>query len=116
MYNVVSSLIIVPPDFSSTLMRYTKQGLRVIAAATKSLSPKVQWKEADEMVRADLEEKAEFLGLIVMQNSVKEETFPAIKELHEADIVTVMVTGKQICNPINQINKTKYVELNFKIS
>ena len=74
-------------------MRYTKQGLRVIAAATKSLSPKVQWKEADEMARTDLEEKAEFLGLIVMQNSVKEETFPAIKELHDADIVTVMVTG-----------------------
>ena len=38
----------------------------MIAAATKSLSPKIQWKEADDMSRADLEEKAEFLGLIVM--------------------------------------------------
>lgn len=77
-------------------MRYTKQGLRVIAAATKSLSPKVQWKEADDMARIDLEEKAEFLGLIVMQNSIKEETFGAIKELHDADIVTVMVTGNNV--------------------
>ena len=75
-------------------MRYTKQGLRVIAAATKSLPPKIQWKEADEMSRGDLEEKSEFLGLIVMQNSIKEETFPAIKALHDADIITVMVTGK----------------------
>lgn len=47
------------------------------------------------MSRADLEEKAEFLGLIVMQNSVKEQTFGAIKALHDADIVTVMVTGKK---------------------
>ena len=28
-----------------------------------------------------------------MQNSVKEETYGAIKELHDADINTVMVTG-----------------------
>ena len=58
------------------------------------MSPKVQWKEVDEMVRGDLEEKAEFLGLIIMQNSVKVETFPAIKALHDADINTVMVTGR----------------------
>ena len=87
-------------------MRYTKQGLRVIAAATKSLPPKVQWKEADEMARADLEEKAEFLGLIVMQNSIKEETYPAIKELHDADIITVMVTGK-ICTSVKSLKLCK---------
>ena len=87
-------------------MRYTKQGLRVIAAATKSLPQKVQWKEADEMARADLEEKAEFLGLIVMQNSIKEETYPAIKELHDADIITVMVTGK-ICTSVKSLKLCK---------
>ena len=87
-------IIAVPVDFSSTLHWYTKQGLRVIAAATKTLSPKMQWKEVDLMARGDLEEKAEFLGLIVMQNSVKVETFPAIKALHDADINTVMVTGR----------------------
>ena len=84
------------------MKRYTTQGLRVIAAATKSLSPKVQWKEADDMSRADLEEKAEFLGLIVMQNSVKEQTFGAIKALHDADIVTVMVTGKIIISILSR--------------
>ena len=48
------------------------------------------------MARGELEEKAEFLGLIIMQNSVKEETYPAIKALHDADINTVMVTGRTI--------------------
>ena len=93
----------------------------MIAAATKSLPQKVQWKEADEMARADLEEKAEFLGLIVMQNSIKEETYPAIKELHDADIITVMVTGKFSISmktqdmvflvQIGMISKSKYLHI-----
>ena len=66
----------------------------MIAASKKSLAPNLKWKEIDEMVRGELEEKAEFLGLIIMQNSVKEETYPAIKALHDADINTVMVTGR----------------------
>ena len=32
--------------------------------------------------------------LYALRNSVKEETYGAIKELHDADINTVMVTGK----------------------
>ena len=54
-----------------------------------------------ETFRADLEEKSEFLGLIVMQNLVKEETYPAIKSLHDADINTVMVTGDNILTAIS---------------
>jgi magnesium-transporting ATPase (P-type) len=45
--------------------------------------------------RGEIEEKSEFLGLIVMQNLVKEETYPAIKSLHEAEINTVMVSTIQ---------------------
>ena len=65
----------------------------MIAAAYKSLNANTKWKEADDMPRLELEQKCEFLGLIIMQNSVKEETYGAIKELHDADINTVMVTG-----------------------
>ena len=83
----------VPADFAPTLMWYTKQGLRVIAAAYKPLNANSRWKEVDDMPRGELEQKAEFLGLIIMQNLVKEETYGAIKDLHDADINTVMVTG-----------------------
>ena len=41
------------------------------------------------------------MGLIVMQNLVKEETYPAIKALHDADINTVMVTGDNILTAIS---------------
>ena len=57
-----------------------------IAAATKSLNANARWREVDEMSRAELEEKCEFLGLIIMQNLVKKETYPAIEKLHDANI------------------------------
>ena len=81
----------IPTDFANVLQIYTKQGLRVIAAATKSLNANARWREVDEMSRSELEEKCEFLGLIVMQNLVKKETYPAIEKLHGADIESVMV-------------------------
>lgn len=90
----------VPVDFASTLHWYTRQGLRVLAAATKNLGNET-WKTVDDMSRSELEEKADFLGLIVMQNLVKDETYGAIKELHEADINTVMVTGDNILTAIS---------------
>jgi len=34
-----------------------------------------------------------FLGLIVFENKLKPETAPIVRELHDADIRIVMVTG-----------------------
>ena len=48
-----------------------------------------------------MEEGADFLGLIIMQNLVKKETYGAIAELHAADIVTLMVTGDNIQTAIS---------------
>lgn len=36
----------------------------------------------------------EFLGLIIMQNKLKAETAGVLKDLHRANIRTVMVTGE----------------------
>ena len=71
----------------------------MIAAAHKGLEPSLHWGDVDALSRSELEEKAEFLGLIIMQNLVKKETYGAIKELHAADVCTVMVTG----GPINMV-------------
>jgi len=53
------------------------------------------------MARSQLEEKSDFLGLIIMQNLVKQETYGAIRELQEAQIGTVMVTGDNILTAIS---------------
>ena len=91
----------IPNDFTSILQIYTMQGLRVIAAATKSLNANARWREVDEMSRGELEEKCDFLGLIIMQNLVKKETYGALQKLHDADIETVMVTGDNILTAIS---------------
>ena len=44
--------------------------------------------------RDSVECDLEFLGLLIMQNKLKPETIPAIDELNEAKIRTLMVTGK----------------------
>lgn len=36
----------------------------------------------------------EFLGLIIMQNKIKEETSGVLSQLRQANIRTLMVTGK----------------------
>ena len=61
----------------------------------------MKFSEVDELSRGQLEEGADFLGLIIMQNLVKKETYGAIKELHQADIVTLMVTGDNIQTAIS---------------
>jgi len=91
----------IPSEFTRLLQYYTKQGFRVIGAASKQLKPGLQWNEVDSLSRSELETDSEFLGLIIMQNLVKKETYGAIKELHDADINTVMVTGDNILTAIS---------------
>lgn len=61
----------------------------------------MKYSEVDELNRTQLEEGADFLGLIIMQNLVKKETYGALAELHKADIVTLMVTGDNIQTAIS---------------
>ena len=61
----------------------------------------MKFSEVDELSRPQLEEGADFLGLIIMQNLVKKETYGAIAELHAADICTLMVTGDNIQTAIS---------------
>ena len=61
----------------------------------------MKFSEVNELSRPQLEEGADFLGLIIMQNLVKKETYGAIAELHAADICTLMVTGDNIQTAIS---------------
>ena len=75
----------------------------------------MKFSEVDELSRTQLEEGADFLGLIIMQNLVKKETYGAITELHAADIVTLMVTGDNIQTAIRCFFDTKIFFFNEKI-
>ncbi|XP_063772481.1 probable cation-transporting ATPase 13A4 [Pseudophryne corroboree] len=95
----------VPVNFSNELELYTKQGFRVIGLAYKKLeindSIKVTTLKRDE-VESDLS----FLGLLVMENRLKLETRPVLKELFNARVRTVMITGDNLQTAVTVAKKS----------
>ncbi|XP_029309994.1 probable cation-transporting ATPase 13A3 isoform X2 [Cottoperca gobio] len=91
----------VPQSFTDTLETYTKQGFRVIALAHRQLESKLSWHKVQSLTRGLIETNMEFLGLIVMQNKIKEETAGVLRELRQANIRTLMVTGDNMLTAIS---------------
>ncbi|GAB0193585.1 probable cation-transporting ATPase 13A5 [Grus japonensis] len=81
----------VPANFLKELKTYTSQGFRVIALAHKVLN---LGKDVDvsNLEREEAESGLVFLGLLVMENRLKQETMPVLRELAAARIRSVMVT------------------------
>ncbi|XP_019114526.2 probable cation-transporting ATPase 13A3 isoform X2 [Larimichthys crocea] len=91
----------VPQSFTETLETYTRQGFRVIALAHRQLESKLSWHKVQNLSRDLIETNMEFLGLIIMQNKIKEETAGVLCELRQADIRTLMVTGDNMLTAIS---------------
>ncbi|XP_045143495.1 probable cation-transporting ATPase 13A5 [Echinops telfairi] len=85
----------VPNHFSQELRNYTMQGFRVIALAHKALKMG-RLSEVVNVTREEVESELTFLGLLIMENRLKKETKPVLKELSEAHIRTVMITGDNL--------------------
>ncbi|ROT85511.1 hypothetical protein C7M84_012527 [Penaeus vannamei] len=91
----------VPGITEAALEWYTRQGLRVVAVAGKSLQEGLEWEKVDLTPREVLEEGAMFLGLVLLQNKLKVETAPVLAALHQADITTVMITGDNLLTALS---------------
>ncbi|KAK5624237.1 hypothetical protein CRENBAI_000055 [Crenichthys baileyi] len=91
----------VPQSFTETLESYTRQGFRVIALAHRQLESKLSWHKVQTLSRDLIETNMEFLGLIIMQNKIKQETAGVLTELQRADIRTLMVTGDNMLTAIS---------------
>ncbi|XP_043926231.1 polyamine-transporting ATPase 13A3 [Protopterus annectens] len=91
----------VPSDFSEVLEDYTRQGFRVIALAHRKLESKLSWHKVQSVSRDVLEKNLNFLGLVILQNKLKEETPAVLEELRKANIRTVMVTGDNMLTAIS---------------
>uniref|UniRef100_G3TGK7 Cation-transporting ATPase n=1 Tax=Loxodonta africana TaxID=9785 RepID=G3TGK7_LOXAF len=85
----------VPKNFPQELRNYTMQGFRVIALAHKALKMGML-SEVANLARDEVESELTFLGLLIMENRLKKETKPVLKELSEARIRTVMITGDNL--------------------
>ena len=89
----------LPSNFTETLTLYTKMGLRVLAIAYKDLT--MPWHRISRIPRLEMESELHFLGLILMQNSLKPVTTSVIRELSTADIRVVMITGDNLLTAVN---------------
>ncbi|KAM7107798.1 polyamine-transporting ATPase 13A3 isoform 3-T6 [Ciconia maguari] len=91
----------VPVDFERVLEEYTKQGFRVIALAHRKLESKLTWHKVQTISRDAIESNMDFMGLIIMQNKLKQETPAVLEDLRKANIRTVMVTGDNMLTAIS---------------
>ncbi|XP_019699180.2 probable cation-transporting ATPase 13A3 isoform X2 [Harpegnathos saltator] len=85
----------VPQDIILVLKQYTTQGYRVIAMGRRATISQSNT-EISKLLRDTIERDLEFLGLVVMENRLKEPTTPVIAELREAHVRVVMITGDNI--------------------
>ena len=79
----------MPQNFKGILDFYAMSGKRVLACGVRILSG--DEKEILSLERNDIEQDFIFLGLLVMENSIKEESFGAVQILHKANLRTIMV-------------------------
>ena len=99
----------IPEDFHLQLKYYATQGYRVIGLAHGILPSNISWHKVQKLKRHQVEKDLTFLGLLIMQNTLKPETTPVIQELKNANIRTVMVTGDNLLTAISVARDCKMV-------
>ncbi|XP_074046718.1 putative cation-transporting ATPase 13A5 isoform X3 [Macrotis lagotis] len=105
----------VPSNFKKELKLYTMQGFRVIALAHKPLKAGKHPAETGTYTREEIESELTFLGLLIMENRLKKETKPVLKELSNARIRTVMITGDNLQTAITVAKNSEMIPQGHKV-
>ncbi|KAI4868368.1 hypothetical protein F4820DRAFT_138380 [Hypoxylon rubiginosum] len=100
-----------PGDYDELLSYYTHKGYRVIACATKHMK-KLSWVKSQKMKREEVERDLDFLGFIIFENKLKPTTAAVLKELTQANINSVMVTGDNILTAISVARNCGLIDKN----
>ena len=89
----------IPSNFESTLLKYSKNGFRVIGCAQKKI-PASSNLSFQRLSREFVESEMNFLGFLVFENKIKKQSPKAICQLSLANIKSLMVTGDNILTAI----------------
>ncbi|EGR27385.1 hypothetical protein IMG5_196550, partial [Ichthyophthirius multifiliis] len=89
----------IPDSFHNVLDFYATKGFRVLGFGVRTL--KLNYRQIQKVERDEIEKDLTFVGLIIMENKLKEITSQIINELQQANIRTIMVTGD---NPLTAIS------------
>jgi cation-transporting P-type ATPase 13A2 len=103
----------LPEDFDDLLGYYARHGQRVVACAYRRVPDEVD--ELMRIPRAQIEKDLHFLGFIVFENKLKEESPIAISELAAAQIRSIMVTGDNVLTAVNVARKCGIVDEDCKV-
>lgn len=91
----------IPSDYKEQLEYYTHRGYRVIACATKVYQGYTATQDVYALDRTTVENDLKFIGFIIFENKLKEQTAASIKKLTDANIRTVMCTGDNVLTAIS---------------
>ncbi|OGE80297.1 MAG: hypothetical protein A2660_01180 [Candidatus Doudnabacteria bacterium RIFCSPHIGHO2_01_FULL_45_18] len=85
---IFAKAVNVPGKLQNQMHTLAKQGLRVLAAASREFDHHPKYKNLQEIV-GDLN----LVGLVALEDPIRDEVIPAIKTTKRAGIRTVIVTG-----------------------
>lgn len=88
----------ITSDFENVLLKYSKNGFRVIGCAEKIVTKKSSCHTS--YTREEIESNMRFVGFLVFENRLKKQSPRAICQLALANIQTLMVTGDNILTSI----------------
>uniref|UniRef100_A0A0K0E871 Cation-transporting ATPase n=1 Tax=Strongyloides stercoralis TaxID=6248 RepID=A0A0K0E871_STRER len=89
----------IPSNYTDIVNHYAQHGYRLIAVAYRNLE--MSYSKAQKVPREEIECSLQMLGLIAMENRIKDQTLGVINQLNNAKIRTVMVTGDNILTALS---------------
>ncbi|XP_014295273.1 polyamine-transporting ATPase 13A3 isoform X2 [Microplitis demolitor] len=95
----------IPQNIMTLMQEYTEQGYRVIAIGKNIIAS--SYTKIHKMHRDQIERNLEFLGLVILENRLKEPTIQVIEELREANINVLMITGDNIQTAVSVARECK---------
>ena len=101
----------IPADFNDQLNHYTSRGYRVLAMGSKVIQ--MDYNKALEVNRTFCEKDLVFLGLLIVQNKLKDAPNPTLRRLtHRGHIRVRMATGDNIMTAVCVGRKSNLIEPN----
>uniref|UniRef100_A0A0K0EYM5 Cation-transporting ATPase n=1 Tax=Strongyloides venezuelensis TaxID=75913 RepID=A0A0K0EYM5_STRVS len=89
----------IPENYTEIVNNYAQHGYRLIAVAYRNLE--MSYSKAQKVNRDEVECSLQMLGLIAMENRIKDQTLGVINQLNNAKIRTVMVTGDNLLTALS---------------
>ena len=88
----------IPENFDEVLNSYTTKGYRVLGMAAKSVI--LNFNQSQVIKQQAVEKNMIFLGLLIVQNKLKEKTKDSLAKYDKADLRMMMATGDNILTAI----------------